>query len=34
MKAYEFPTQLTAEGKIELPDNILHCLSQNQQLKY
>ncbi|MBW4603129.1 MAG: hypothetical protein KME29_27115 [Calothrix sp. FI2-JRJ7] len=33
MKAYEFPTQLTAEGKIELPDKILHRLSQNQQLK-
>ncbi len=33
MKAYEFPTQLTAEGKIELPNQILQHLSQNQQLK-
>lgn len=33
MKAYEFPTQLTAEGKIELPNNILRHLSQNQHLK-
>ena len=33
MKAYEFPTQLTAEGKIELPNNILQHLSRNQHLK-
>ncbi|OKH55937.1 hypothetical protein NIES2101_01355 [Calothrix sp. HK-06] len=33
MKAYEFPTQLTSEGKIELPNKILQHLSQNQHLK-
>ncbi|RUT02143.1 hypothetical protein DSM106972_062180 [Dulcicalothrix desertica PCC 7102] len=33
MKAYEFPAQVNAEGKIELPDTLLHQLQQNQQLK-
>ncbi len=33
MKAYEFPAQVTTEGKIELPDTILQQLSHNQQVK-
>lgn len=33
MRAYEFPAQVNAEGKIELPDTLLHQLEQNQQLK-
>jgi hypothetical protein len=33
MKAYEFPAQVNAEGKIELPDAVLQQLSYNQQLK-
>ena len=33
MRAYEFPARVNAEGRIELPDTVLHQLSQNQQLK-
>ncbi|BDA66006.1 hypothetical protein CAL7716_001720 [Calothrix sp. PCC 7716] len=33
MKAYEFPAQVNAEGKIVLPDTVLQELPQNQQLK-
>jgi len=33
MKAYEFPAQVTTEGKIELPDTILQKLPHNQQVK-
>ncbi|WP_445637251.1 hypothetical protein NSTC745_02329 [Nostoc sp. DSM 114161] len=33
MKAYEFPANVTTEGKIELPDAILQQLVNNQQVK-
>ncbi|BDA69202.1 hypothetical protein RIVM261_058650 [Rivularia sp. IAM M-261] len=33
MKTYEFPAQVNAEGKIELPNTLLQQLQQNQQLK-
>lgn len=33
MKAYEFPANVTTEGKIELPDVILQQLANNQQVK-
>ncbi|UKO96287.1 hypothetical protein [Nostoc sp. UHCC 0870] len=33
MKAYEFPANITDEGKIELPDVILQKLANNQQVK-
>lgn len=33
MKAYEFPAQITTEGKIELPDTVLQQLPHNQQVK-
>ncbi|AFY51211.1 hypothetical protein Nos7524_5497 [Nostoc sp. PCC 7524] len=33
MKAYEFPANVTTEGKIELPDVILQQLPNNQQVK-
>ncbi|MFQ4146784.1 hypothetical protein [Chlorogloeopsis sp. ULAP02] len=33
MKAYEFPAKVTSEGKIELPDTVLHQLSHDQQVK-
>lgn len=33
MKAYEFPANITTEGKIELPDVILQNLATNQQVK-
>jgi hypothetical protein len=33
MKAYEFPANVTDEGKIELPDVILQKLANNQQVK-
>lgn len=33
MKAYEFPSKVTTEGKIELPDVILQQLAHNQQVK-
>ncbi|MBD2502023.1 hypothetical protein [Anabaena azotica] len=33
MKAYEFPANITTEGKIELPDVILQQLPNNQQVK-
>ncbi len=33
MKAYEFPANITTEGKIELPDIILQKLANNQQVK-
>jgi len=30
MKAYEFPTKVTPDGKLELPDKLLKLLSDNQ----
>ncbi|ACC84082.1 hypothetical protein [Nostoc punctiforme] len=33
MKAYEFPANVTTEGKIELPDAILQQLVNKQQVK-
>jgi hypothetical protein len=33
MKAYEFPANVTSEGKIELPDVILQQLVNKQQVK-
>ncbi|MEH2327070.1 MAG: hypothetical protein V7K32_26615 [Nostoc sp.] len=33
MKAYEFPANVTTEGKIELPNAILQQLTNNQQVK-
>ncbi|MDZ8108861.1 MAG: hypothetical protein RM338_25005 [Nostoc sp. DedQUE12a] len=33
MKAYEFPANVTTEGKIELPDVIWQQLANNQQVK-
>ncbi|MEA5566454.1 hypothetical protein [Anabaena sp. UHCC 0399] len=33
MKAYEFPANVTTEGKIELPNAILQQLVNNQQVK-
>jgi hypothetical protein len=33
MKAYEFPANVTTEGKIELPESILQQLANNQQVK-
>jgi hypothetical protein len=33
MKAYEFPANVTTEGKIELPNAILQQLANNQQVK-
>ncbi|MEH2305971.1 hypothetical protein [Nostoc sp.] len=33
MKAYEFPANVTTEGKIELPNAILQHLANNQQVK-
>jgi hypothetical protein len=33
MKAYEFPANVTIEGKIELPNVILQQLANNQQVK-
>ncbi|MBD2607686.1 MAG: hypothetical protein KME54_09390 [Tolypothrix brevis GSE-NOS-MK-07-07A] len=33
MKAYEFPANVTTEGKIELPDVILQQLVNKQQVK-
>jgi hypothetical protein len=33
MKAYEFPANVTDEGKIELPNAILQQLANNQQVK-
>ncbi|MGF1992092.1 MAG: hypothetical protein RMY62_030065 [Nostoc sp. ZfuVER08] len=33
MKAYEFPANVTTEGKIELPDTILQQLVNKQQVK-
>jgi hypothetical protein len=33
MKAYEFPAKITTEGKIELPDTVLHQLPHNQQVQ-
>ncbi|BAY63402.1 hypothetical protein NIES22_34890 [Calothrix brevissima NIES-22] len=33
MKAYEFPANITTEGKIKLPDEILQQLANNQQVK-
>ncbi len=33
MRAYEFPAQVTTEGKIELPNTVLQQLPHNQQVK-
>ncbi|MBD2194040.1 MULTISPECIES: hypothetical protein [Calothrix] len=33
MKAYEFPANVTDEGKIELPNAVLQKLANNQQVK-
>ncbi|WP_449419699.1 hypothetical protein [Phormidium nigroviride] len=33
MKAYEFPAKVTAEGKIEFPDNILKHLPNNKEVR-
>lgn len=33
MKAYEFPANITTEGKIKLPNEILQQLANNQQVK-
>ncbi|QIR37636.1 hypothetical protein HCG51_13555 [Tolypothrix sp. PCC 7910] len=33
MKAYDFPANVTAEGKIELPNAALQNLANNQQVK-
>ncbi|WP_414543059.1 hypothetical protein [Nostoc sp. CCY0012] len=33
MKAYEFPANISTEGKIELPDIVLQQLTNNQQVK-
>jgi hypothetical protein len=33
MKAYEFPANVTDEGKIELPNAVLQQLANNQQVK-
>ncbi|MEH1943534.1 MAG: hypothetical protein V7L01_25400 [Nostoc sp.] len=33
MKAYEFPANVTDEGKIELPNVIWQQLANNQQVK-
>jgi hypothetical protein len=33
MKAYEFPANVTTEGKIELPNAVLQQLANNQQVK-
>ncbi|MCF4968116.1 hypothetical protein [Nostoc sp. CMAA1605] len=32
-KAYEFPANVTTEGKIELPNAVLQQLANNQQVK-
>jgi hypothetical protein len=33
MKAYEFPANVTTEGKIELPNTVLQQLVNKQQVK-
>ena len=33
MKAYEFPTKLTSDGKLELPDKLLKLLPDNQIIR-
>jgi hypothetical protein len=33
MKAYEFPSKLSAEGNLEIPEAILKHLSTEQELK-
>ncbi|MBD2346742.1 hypothetical protein [Anabaena subtropica] len=33
MKAYEFPANVTTEGKVELPNTVLQKLATNQQVK-
>ncbi|MEH2242677.1 hypothetical protein [Nostoc sp.] len=33
IKAYEFPANVTTEGKIELPNTVLQQLANNQQVK-
>ena len=33
MKAYEFPTKLTSDGKLELPDKLLELLPDNQIIR-
>ncbi|BAY91668.1 MULTISPECIES: hypothetical protein [unclassified Tolypothrix] len=33
MKAYEFPANVTDEGKIKLPNAVLQQLANNQQVK-
>ncbi len=33
MKAYEFPTKVTPEGKLELPDALIDLLPDNQVVR-